>query len=102
MRNIKFTTKLSLTDSFAIIGQSFQLIVSGSCPGRWAASLLFVFDWLSTMETIYGIINSSLGVTFFFESDSQFLIFLFVESQFRPFYEKTLARSYRFYEIKVA
>ena len=33
MGNIKLTTKSSLTDSFAIIGQSFQLILSSRYPG---------------------------------------------------------------------
>ena len=42
--HIFLLVKASLTDSFPIIGQSFQLILSGRCPGSWAASLLLSFD----------------------------------------------------------
>ena len=78
-------TKASLTDSFAIIGQSFQLILSGRCPGSWAASLTFVFDWLFILETIYGIINSSSGVTFFLKVIHNFWFFHLWNHNFEPF-----------------
>ena len=56
-----------LTDSFVVIDQSFQLTLSGRCPGDWATNFLFVVDCPSKLHTIYSIINSLSGETFYFK-----------------------------------
>ena len=43
----------------------FQLILSDKCPGGWATSFLFVVDCPCKLHTIYSIIDSSSGETFF-------------------------------------
>ena len=89
-----FRHKTPFTETFVVIDQSFELILSGRLPEGWTTSFIFVVDCPYKLHTIYSIIDIvSLG-NLLFESDSRFLICPFVESKCWPFFETLLARSY--------
>ena len=80
VRNPNFSTKTPLSDSFAIIGQSFSLLFLTDAQEEGHR---FVFDCHSKLHTIYGIIDSSSGDTFFWKWFTIF--FHFSNRKFDPF-----------------
>ena len=79
-------TNTSLTDSFAVIGQSFELILSGRCSRGWTASF-FLVDCPSKLHKFYSIIEPYFWKWF---TISDFSVW--------PFFETLLARSYLMFE----
>ena len=78
--NTKLTTKSSLTDSFAIIGQSFQLILYGRKLG---GQFLFCLRLNLHFGNDLWYYKQFFGGNLLFQSDLQFLIFPFVESKIK-------------------